>query len=156
LALFFFRVESLKMLSDVCSVLVNDLTEGKDDSPALVGKFIEGVRGYFAEPFDYPKPVLAKLIERAENFLNHPSDATLVRLVLAAKTTQEFYDLPPAYYDRIMINRPELAIDEEGNMTVKYSEQPYQPPPEPTEKQIEKTRDLLGRMREANEKEPEQ
>jgi hypothetical protein len=64
------------MLSDVCSVLVNALTEGKDDSP--------------------------------------------------------------------------------GNMTVKYSEEPYRPPPEPTEKQIEKTRDLLGRMREATEKEPEQ
>jgi hypothetical protein len=39
-------------------------------------------------------------------------------------------------------------------MTVKYSEEPYRPPPGPTEKEIGKTRDLLGRMREATEKEP--
>ena len=69
--------------------------EGKEDSSALVHKFVEGVRGYTAEPVDYPKLVLEKLIERAENFLNQPSDATLVRLVLAAKTTQEFYDMRP-------------------------------------------------------------
>ena len=100
------------MLSDVCSVLVYALTEGKDDSPGLVRKFIDGVRGYLAEPFDYPKPVLEKLIERAETFLNQPSDATLVRLVLAAKTTQEFYDMPPAYYDRLRISRPKLAVNE--------------------------------------------
>jgi hypothetical protein len=144
------------MLSDVCSVLVYALTEGKDDSPGLVRKFIDGVRGYLAEPFDYPKPVLEKLIERAETFLNQPSDATLVRLVLAAKTTQEFYDMPPAYYDRLRISRPELAVNEEGNLMVKFSEDAYQPPPEPTEKEIGKTQNLLVRMREATEKEPEQ
>jgi hypothetical protein len=42
------------MLSDVCSVLVYALTEGKDDSPGLVRKFIDGVRGYLAEPFENP------------------------------------------------------------------------------------------------------
>lgn len=51
-------------------MLVYALAEGKEDSPALVHKFVEGVRGYTAEPFDYPKPVLEKLIERAESFLN--------------------------------------------------------------------------------------
>ena len=39
---------------------------------------------------------------------------------------------------------------------VKFSEDAYQPPPEPTEKEIGKTQDLLVRMREATEKEPEQ
>src|SRR6202165_5292277 len=102
------------MLSDVCSVLVYALTEGKEDSLALVRKFIDGVRGYLAEPFDYHKPVMEKLIERAETYPNQPSYASLVRLVLAAKTTQEFYDMPPAYYDRLRINRPELAANEEG------------------------------------------
>ncbi len=144
------------MLSDVCSVLVYALTEGKDDSPALVRKFIDEVRGYLAEPFDYPKLVMKKLIESAETYLNQPSDATLVRLVLAAKTTQEFYDMPPAYYDRLRINRPELAVNEEGTLMVKFSEEPYHPSPEPTEKEIGKTKDLLGRMREVTEKESEQ
>jgi hypothetical protein len=144
------------MLSDVCSVLVYALTEGKDDSPALVRKFIDGVRGYLAEPFDYPKLVMEKLIDRAETYLNQPSDATLVRLVLAAKTTQEFYDMPPAYYDRLRINRPALAVNEEGNMMVKFSEEPYRPPQKPSEKEIEKTQNLLGRMREVAEKESEQ
>jgi hypothetical protein len=143
------------MLADVCSVLVNALSDENHDIPALVRKFIDGVRGYLDDPFDYPKPVLNKLIERAENFLNHPSDAALVRLVLAAKTTQEFYDLPPAYYDRLQINRPELGVNEEGNMVVKYSEEPYRHPSEPTEKEIKKTHDLLGRMRQVTEKEPE-
>lgn len=144
------------MLSDVCSMLVYALEEGKEDSPSLARKFVDGVRGYIAEPLDYPKPVLEKLIERAETFLNRPSDATLVRLVLAAKTTQEFYDMPPAYYDRLRINRPELAVNEEGTLMVKFSEEPYQPPPEPTEKEIGQTKDLLGRMRKAAEKETEQ
>jgi hypothetical protein len=143
------------MLSDVCSVLVYALAEGKEDSPALVHKFVEGVRGYTAEPFDYPKPVLEKLIERAETFLNQPSDATLVRLVLAAKTTQEFYDMPSAYYEKLRISRPELVVNEEGTLMVKLSEEPFQPPPEPTEKDIGQTKDLLRRMREAAENEPE-
>jgi hypothetical protein len=143
------------MLSDVCSELVFTLTEGKADSPILVRQFIDGIRGYLGEPFDYPKPVIDKLIERAETFLNQPSDAHLVRLVLAAKTTQEFYDMPAAYYDRLQINRPELSVNEEGNMTVVYSEEPFHPAPEPTQKEIKKTHDLLGRMREATEKEPE-
>jgi hypothetical protein len=143
------------MLSDVCSALVYALSDGQDDSPAVVGKFIEGLRAYLAEPFDYPRLVIDKLIERAETFLAHPSDSTLVRLVLAAKTTQEFYDMPTAYYDRIRINRPELMVNEEGNMMVRYSEKPYQPPPAPTEREIEKSRNLLGRMREATEKEQE-
>jgi hypothetical protein len=144
------------MLSDVCSVMVYALAQGKEDSPSLVRKFLEGVRGYSAEPFDYPKPVLEKLIERAEAFLNQPSDATLVRLVLAAKTTQEFYDMPPAYYERLRIQRPELAVNEEGILMVKFSEEPYQPPPEPTGKEIGQTKDLLRRMREVAENEPEQ
>jgi hypothetical protein len=143
------------MLSDVCSVMVDALAEGKEDSPSLVQKFVEGVRGYIAEPFDYPKPVLEKLIERAETFLNQPSDATLVRLVLAAKTTQEFYDMPPTYYEKLRINRPELVVNEEGTLMVKLSEKPYQPPPEPTEKEIGQTKDLLRRMREAAENGPE-
>jgi hypothetical protein len=144
------------MLADVCSVMVYALAQGKEDSPSLVRKFLEGVRGYSAEPFDYPKPVLEKLIERAEAFLNQPSDATLVRLVLAAKTTQEFYDMPPAYYERLQIHRPELAVSEEGTLMVRFSEEPYQPPPEPTGKEIGQTKDLLRRMREAAEIEPEQ
>jgi hypothetical protein len=123
--------------------------------PALVHQFVEGVRGYIEEPFDYPKPVLEKLIERSETFLNQPSDATLVRLVLAAKTTQEFYDLPPAYYEKLRINRPDLVVNEEGTLMVKLSEEPYQPPPEPTEKEIGQTKDLLRRMREAAENETE-
>jgi hypothetical protein len=143
------------MLSDICSVMVYALAQGKEDSPSLVRKFVEGVRGYIAEPFEYPKPVLEKLIERAEAYLNQPSEATLVRLVLAAKTTQEFYDMPPAYYERLRINRPELAVNEEGTLMVKFSEEPYQPPPEPTEKEIGQTKDLLGRMREAAGNEPE-
>jgi hypothetical protein len=143
------------MLSDVCSVLVYALAEGKEDSPTLVHKFVEGVRGYIAEPFDYPKPVLEKLIERAETFLNQPSEATLVRLVLAAKTTQEFFDMPSAYYEKLRINRPELVVNEEGTLMVKFSEEPYQPPPEPTEKEIGQTKDLLRRMREAAENGPE-
>jgi hypothetical protein len=130
------------MLADVCSVLVSGFTQENHDSPALVCQFIDGVRGYLSDPFDYPKPVL------------HPSEAALVRLVLAAKTTQEFYDLPPAYYDRLHIHPPELGVNEEGNMAVKYSEEPYRPPSEPTEKDIKKTHDLLGRMREATETEP--
>jgi hypothetical protein len=142
------------MLSDVCSVLVYALSQGKEDSPSLVRKFVEGVRGYIAEPFDYPKPVLEKLIERAESFLHQPSDATLVRLVLAAKTTQEFYDMPPAYYEKIRINRPELAVNEDGTLMVKFSEEAYQPPPEPTKKEIGQTKDLLRRMREAAESDP--
>jgi hypothetical protein len=142
------------MLSDVCSVLVYALGQGKEDSPSLVRKFAEGVRGYIAEPFDYPKSVLEKLIERAESFLNQPSDATLVRLVLAAKTTQEFYDMPPAYYEKLGINRPELAVNEEGNLMVKFSEEAYRPPPEPTKKEIGQTKDLLRRMREAAESDP--
>jgi hypothetical protein len=143
------------MLSDVCSVLVYALGEGKVDSTTSVGKFIEGVRAYLAEPFDYPKPVIDKLIERAEVFLNQPADSALVRLVLAAKTTQEFYDVPAAYYDRLQINRPELVVNEEGNLMVKYSEKPYEAPPAPTAAEIEKTHDLLGRMREATEKNPD-
>ena len=87
------------MLSDVCTEMVYALAQGKEDSPSLVRKFVEGVRGYIAEPFDYPKAVLEKLIERAETFLNQSSDARLVCLVLAAKTTQEFYDMPTAYYE---------------------------------------------------------
>jgi hypothetical protein len=142
------------MLADVCSVLVSGFIQEDHDSPALVRQFIDGVRGYLSNPFDYPKPVLEKLIQRAETFLNHPSEAALVRLVLAAKTTQEFYDLPPAYYDRLHIHPPELGVNEEGNMAVKYSEEPYRPPSEPTEKDIKKTHDLLGRMREATETEP--
>jgi hypothetical protein len=142
------------MLSDVCSVLVYALGQGKEDSPSLVRKFAEGVRGYIAEPFDYPKSVLEKLIERAESFLNQPSDATLVRLVLAAKTTQEFYDMPPAYYEKLRINRPELAVNEDGTLMVKFSEEAYQPPPEPTKKEIGQTKDLLRRMREAAESDP--
>jgi hypothetical protein len=63
--------------------------------------------------------------------------------------------MPTAYYDRIRINRPELMVNEEGNMMVRYSEKPYQPPPAPTEREIEKSRNLLGRMREATEKEQE-
>ena len=143
------------MLSDVCSVLVYALTQGKEDSPSLVRKFVDGVRGYIAEPFDYPKLVLEKLIERAETFLNQPSDATLVCLVLAAKTTQEFYDMPSAYYEKLRISLPELVVNEEGTLMVKLSEEPYQPPPEPTEKEIGQTKDLLRRMREAAENEPE-
>src|SRR3984885_3600256 len=143
------------MLADVCSELIFTLTEGKADSPILVRQFIDGIRGYLGEPFDYPKPVIDKLIERAETFLNQPSDAHLVRLVLAAKTTQEFYDMPAAYYDRLQINRPELAVNEEGILMVKFSENPYQPPPEPTEKEIGQTKDLLGRMREAAGNQPE-
>jgi hypothetical protein len=143
------------MLSDVCSVLIYALGEGKADSTTSVGKFIEGVRAYLAEPFDYPKPVIDKLIERAEVFLNQPADSALVRLVLAAKTTQEFYDVPAAYYDRLQINRPELVVNEEGNLMVKYSEKPYEAPPAPTAAEIEKTHDLLGRMREATEKNPD-
>jgi hypothetical protein len=142
------------MLSDLCSVLVTGLTDGKTDSPALVRQFVDGVRAYAAGPIEYPMPVIDKLIERAQAFLNQPSDATLVRLVLVAKTTQEFYDLPPEYYDRLQINRPELAVSEDGNMIVRYSEEAYHPPPEPTEKEVKKTHDLLGRMREASEKEP--
>jgi hypothetical protein len=144
------------MLSDVCSALVYALAEGKDASPSLARKFVDGVRSYIAEPLDYPKPVLEKLIERADAFLNQPSDATLVRLVLAAKTTQEFYDMPSAYYDRLRIHRPELAVNEEGTLMVKFSEEPYRPPPVPTKKEIGQTKDLLGRMREAAEKEPAQ
>jgi hypothetical protein len=136
--------------------MVDALAQGKGNSPFLVGKFVEGVRGYLAEPFDYPKPVLEKLVERAEAFLNQPSDATLVRLVLAAKTTQEFYDMPAAYYEKLRINRPELAVNEEGTLMVKFSEDPYQPPPEPTEREIDQTKDLLGRMREAAGNHPEQ
>jgi len=136
--------------------MVYALAQGKEDSTSLVRKFVDGVRGYIAEPFDYPKPVLEKLIERAEAFLHQPSDATLVRLVLAAKTTQEFYDMPPAYYERLRINRPELAVNEGGTLMVKFSEEPYQPPPEPTEKEIGQTKDMLGRMREAAENEPQQ
>jgi hypothetical protein len=115
----------------------------EDDSPGLVRKFIDGVRGYLAEPFDYPKPVLEKLIERAETFLNQPSDATLVRLVLAAKTTQEFYDMPPAYYDRLRISRPELAVNEEGNLMVKFSEDAYQPPQNRRRRKLERHRICL-------------
>jgi hypothetical protein len=144
------------MLSDLCSVLVYALAQGKEDSPTLVRKFVDGVRGYIAEPFEYPKPVLEKLIETGEAYLIQPSEATLVRLVLAAKTTQEFYDMPPAYYERLRISRPELAVNEEGTLMVKFSEEPYQPPPEPTEKEIEQTKDLLGRMREAAASELEQ
>jgi hypothetical protein len=48
-----------------------------------------------------------------------------------------------------------LAVNEEENLMVRYSEEPYQPPPGPIEKEIEKTRDLLGRMREATNKDPE-
>jgi hypothetical protein len=144
------------MLSDVCSEMVYALAQGKEDSPSLVRKFVEGVRGYIAEPFDYPKAVLEKLIERAETFLNQPSDARLVCLVLAAKTTQEFYDMPTAYYEKLGINRPLLALNEEGTLMVKFSEEPYQPPPEPTKKDIGQTKDLLRRMREAAENEPEQ
>src|ERR1700735_1336031 len=139
------------MLADVCSELIFTLTEGKADSPILVRQFIDGIRGYLGEPFDYPKPVIDKLIERAETFLNQPSDATLVSLVLAAKTTQEFYDMPAAYYEKLQINRPELVVNEEGTLMVKLSEKPYQPPPEPTEKEIGQTKDLLRRMREVAE-----
>jgi hypothetical protein len=74
---------------------------------------------------------------------------------LAAKTTQEFYDMPSAYYEKLRISRPELVVNEEGSLMVKLSEEPYQPPPEPTEKEIGQTKDLLRRMREAAENEPE-
>jgi len=136
--------------------MVYALAQGKEESPSLVRRFIEGVRGYIAEPFEYPKPVLEKLIETAEAYLSQPSEATLVRLVLAAKTTQEFYDMPTAYYERLRINRPELAVNEEGALMVKFSEEPYQPPPEPTEKEIGQTKDLLGRLRETAANEPQQ
>jgi hypothetical protein len=142
------------MLSDVCSMMVYALAQGKEDSSSLVRKFVDGVRAYIAEPFEYPKPVLEKLIGTAETYLNQPSEATLVRLVLAAKTTQEFYDMPAAYYERLRINHPELAVNEEGVLMVKFSEVPYQPPPEPTEKEIGQTKDLLGRMRDAAAHQP--
>jgi hypothetical protein len=129
--------------------MVVALAQGKEDSPSLVRKFVDGVRAYIAEPLEYPKPVLEKLIETAQTHLNQPSEATLVRLVLAAKTTQEFYDMPAAYYERLRINHPELAVNEEGALMVKFSEVPYQPPPEPTEKEIDQTKNLLQRMREA-------
>jgi hypothetical protein len=144
------------MLSDVCSAMVYALTQGKEDSPSLVRKFVDGVRAYVAEPFEYPKPVLEKLIEMAEAYLNQLSEATLVRLVLAAKTTQEFYDMPAAYYERLRINHPELTVNEEGALMVKFSEVPYQPPPEPTEKEIGQTKNLLERMRDAATNEPHQ
>jgi hypothetical protein len=144
------------MLSDVCSVLVDALAHGKEESSFLVRRFVDGVRGYIAEPFEYPKSVLEKLIERAEAYLDQPSEATLVRLVLAAKTAQEFYDMPSAYYEKLGINRPQLAVNDEGTLVVRFSEEPYQPPPEPTEKEIGQTKDLLGRLREAAGNEPEQ
>lgn len=71
--------------------------------------------------------------------------------MLAAKTTQEFYDMPSAYYEKLRINRPKLVVNEEGTLMVKLSEEPYQPPPEPTEKEIGQSKDLLRRMREAAE-----
>ncbi len=47
------------------------------------------------------------------------------------------------------ISRPKLVVNEEGTLMVKFSEEPYQPPPEPTEKEIGQSKDLLRRMREA-------
>jgi hypothetical protein len=47
------------------------------------------------------------------------------------------------------------VVNEEGALMVKLSEEPYQPPPEPTEKEIGQTKDSLRRMRQAAQNEPE-
>ena len=119
------------MLSDVCSELGCALSEGNDDSLAVVRRFMDGVRGYLAEPFDYPKPVLDELMERAETFLDKPSDTTLVCLMIAAKTTQEFYDtLQRSRQDRLRDDFAVLVLMfRQGCFPFRRSHPLGQPPP---------------------------
>jgi hypothetical protein len=48
---------------------------------------------------------------------------------------------PSAYYEKLRISRPKLVVNEEGTLMVKLSEEPYQPLPKPTEKEIGQSKD---------------